>query len=128
MNRSQLEEVRKAAEKALAVFDLNKAAQAVLDIERPGEKMREVLINCDSAVSLREIINREPASLTPAPVKTVYTLAYLSMNGVVETENLSLPRCTEFATLEAAVLELKYLRGIYSIGENYFIIQRDVAA
>jgi len=113
--------------KAAALIDLRDAAQVVLDIEQPGEKVQEVLINSDSATSLKELLN-PPAS---KPTKTVFKIAYRSNYNrhVYIGGTLAYPRKTEFNTVEEAMDEMDYLRTVkHAPSSQYFIVQQDVEA
>ncbi len=110
--------------KAAALINLRDAAQVVLDIDNPGETVAEVLINSNTASSLKELLNPPPAK----PTKTVFKIAYYSASGSVHTENLYLPRETQFDSLQEASDEIAYLKKTTSIGNGYFVIQSDVEA
>ena len=110
------------SERARLLFNLNASAQAILDSERPGEKVQEVLINTDSAASVKEL-------LEPKPTKTVYQLGFRDnySKKVFFDPDLGFPRKTKFDDLEGAADELAWLKNRHP-DYLYFIVQSDVEA
>lgn len=122
--RIDIIDAEKTLKKGLLYLEVKKAAQAVIDTERPGETVQEVLINTDSATPLADVLN-PPA---PKATKVVYRIAFLSSEGEVESENLVLPLRLEFNNLKEALEETGRLKDKYSIGKNYFIVEKTVEA
>ena len=116
-------DVKAAFDKAQAIVAVRDAAQRVVDLEGRDEKVVEVLINTDSASSLKDL-------LTPKPTKVQYVIAFKSSyDGRVSTgEQLGHPRNHTFDTLEGAADEITYLRNSTSVGQYYFVVEKTVEA
>lgn len=134
------EKAQKSLSKVRLQATLYDTAQAILDIERPGEEVAEIVIGTNTAMPLSETLKKTDEALAEAEAalenakkqpatKTVYTIRYCTLGGEVSTAPLANPRKIDHDTIESAFEELNYLRENHStIGTRYFIESRQVEA
>lgn len=117
----------------LAVFDkregsaksrLYELAQEIVNEVKPGETVREVLINVNSAEPITEVIEqaKELLANAPKPKKTVYTVIFNGSQRTWPSKEIS---NNEFDSLKDAVSAMEKVEGrdLYC---HYFIERHEV--
>lgn len=141
----QEKEVAAAYEKAQKALShirlqatLTDTAQAILDIERPGETVAEIIISTNTAKPASEVLTEAAAVIDNAkkepPKKTVYRVMFgMSTGGgftTWPTAELS-PERNTFTTIgEAVVMARKYneLLNVNPGNDFYYVLAKEIDA